>query len=221
MRRRIDITPGQRFARLVALERYEGNFWLCHCDCGTNTIVRANRLDRGWTQSCGCLWREKCRPHRSRRVGDLSTKKEHRKEWISYRGMVERCTNKNASSYKNYGGRGISVCPRWYYSFRCFLKDMGPRPSRHHTLDRIDNNGPYSPENCCWKTHKEQRRNTRANRNITWQGQTRCITDWAKHLGISRGTLNNRLNRSWDLEDVFNKPVGHGIRRTLYRQKAS
>lgn len=110
--------------------------------------------------------------------------------------MRQRCTNPNDSSYHNYGGRGVTVCARWDNvddGFQNFLSDMGRRPSRRHSLERIDTNGNYEPGNCCWATAKEQANNTRRNRRFEYKGQQFTISQLAELAGIQRGTMRFRL----------------------------
>ena len=128
----------------------------------------------------------------------------------SWKSMRDRCNNPNDPSYPRYGGRGIFVCAAWNASFEAFVSDVGWRPSMHHTIDRIDNDGAYEPSNCRWATKKEQSRNTRAVRLITHNGQTKTVADWADHLGIPHGTIRNRLNAGWEVKDVLGLP--HGLR---------
>ena len=116
--------------------------------------------------------------------------------------MVQRCTNPRNKDFSYYGGRGISICDRWRNSFSAFLEDIPERPSAKHTLERRDNSGPYSPENCCWATRKEQGRNQRSNVMVTFQGKTLCVSDWANELGISKGTIARRL-RKWTTEKAL------------------
>jgi hypothetical protein len=148
----IDIT-GHRFGRLVAISHISFQGWLCRCDCGNETIVQGPNLRNGNSKSCGCL--------RVELAISRATKHGHAKKtatYSSWQAMIKRCTNPNTWSWKHYGGRGITVCDRWRYSFENFLADMGEKPEGL-TLDRINNELGYSPENCRWATPAEQFRN--------------------------------------------------------------
>jgi hypothetical protein len=123
--------------------------------------------------------------------------------------MIDRCYNGNASYYPKYGGRGIKVCDRWLgdKGFQNFLEDMGRKPSPKHSIDRIDNNAGYSPENCRWATAKEQGRNTRWNVNFTYAGKTQCIEAWAEEFRINSATLSGRIRRGWSFERALTTEV--------------
>lgn len=114
-------------------------------------------------------------------------------EYVAWVSMKTRCHNPRSLNYRGYGSRGIKVCVRWLHSFANFLADMGPRPSKLHSLDRIDNDGNYNPGNCRWATHVEQQQNTRNNRRLTYNGETLCLSEWARRLGIGRTSLRCRL----------------------------
>lgn len=127
-------------------------------------------------------------------------------EYRAWQAMLNRCYNKNAAGYENYGGRGIRVCERWRGSFECFLADMGRKPSPKHTLDRRENYGDYEPDNCRWATRLEQNRNTRHVHMLEIDGESRCVSEWSDISGTKRLTINSRLRRGWTpLEAVFGK----------------
>ena len=113
----------------------------------------------------------------------------------SWQGMIGRCEYPHHPDYRNYGGRGISVCPRWRKSFKDFMADMGPRPTKRHTIERIDTNGNYEPANCRWATQKEQQNNRRNNRLLTLNGETLTMAQWAERIGITIYALYQRLER--------------------------
>lgn len=112
----------------------------------------------------------------------------------SWQDMKSRCCDPNRREYKHYGGRGIEVCGQWRNDFIKFLHDMGEKP-QDLTLERVDNNGNYEPLNCKWATRKEQGRNQRTNRMISYFGETKCLAEWSEHLGIDKATLHCRLKR--------------------------
>ena len=124
--------------------------------------------------------------------------------------MVQRCTNPRSPGYKNWGGRGITICTRWRASFAAFLADMGPRPSPKHAIDRKDNNGPYSPENCRWVTRPVQNRNRRVTVMYTWRGRTMTLAEWAQLLGVRYGTLQVRRHRGWSIDRILSEALGEG-----------
>lgn len=180
---------GQRFGRLVVIDRSSqqaGNAtWHCQCDCGTRVIARSDHLASGTTKSCGCLVTDTFITH-----GESNTKLY--RIWCA---MKQRCLNPNSESYERYGGRGITICQEWIDSFESFRQDMGPLPSEYHTLERRDNNGPYSPYNCIWATLTEQQNNTRRNRRLTYAGESLTVAQWARRLGIPASTIRGRLKR--------------------------
>jgi len=173
--------------------------WLCRCSCGTEWSTSGQSLVRGHTQSCGCLHKE--RASDASRVHGKS--RMVRSSYSSWRRMRVRCYNPNTSDYKNYGGRGIRVCPRWD-DFTNFFTDMGERPFRGATIERLDNSKDYEPGNCVWRTRKAQNNNKRNNRLITAQGATRTLAQWAEVCGIKSATINMRLIRSkWTAEQAL------------------
>lgn len=118
--------------------------------------------------------------------------------------MISRCTNENRPDYKYYGGRGITVCDRWRNSFGSFLEDMGERPEGM-SIDRKQNSIGYGPDNCKWSTSKQQMQNVRTNRNITFNGETLCLMEWARRIGINKQSLSDRIKRGWPLEKALTK----------------
>ena len=189
---------GQRFGRLVAIaatdRRSAGNVvWHCRCDCGSDAFSIVPHLREGRRVSCGCAKAAgtqiiKRKPIHGHYVNDSPT--------ATYRvwsGMWTRCTNQNDPGFKRYGGRGITVCERWG-SFQNFLADMGERPDGL-SIDRIDVNGPYAPENCRWATTKEQMRNRRNNTIISVDGKREVLADIADRTGFHRSTITSRIRK--------------------------
>ena len=129
-------------------------------------------------------------------------------EYRAWIHMKDRCFNPNSKDYPNWGGRGITVCDRWL-NFENFLADMGSRPTTKHSLDRIDNDGDYSPKNCKWSTKAEQQNNRRYNRLITIDDVTLTIAQWTKEMGFNEHCISRRLNDGWSEFDAVMTPVRH------------
>lgn len=194
----IDLT-GQKFSRLT-VEKYVGknkrgrSLWLCRCDCNKEVTVNSSDLKTGNTKSCGCFKKEiASQIGKSNKIHGYTHTPTHN-TWLA---MNRRCNDINDCHYKDYGGRGITVCDRWNPkrggSFNNFLEDMGERPLGK-TLDRIDNDESYCKENCKWSTPKEQSRNMRTNRIETFNGKTQCWIAIAEDYKISPQALNYRIN---------------------------
>lgn len=196
---------GQRFGRLIVIKetnkRSGGNVvWECLCDCGKNTFVITSSLTNKRTKSCGCFWKLKFFK------ANITHGKSSSPEYVIWENVIQRTTNKNHTSYEHYGGRGIKICERWL-KFENFYEDMGERP-KNKTLDRINNDGGYCPENCRWATRKEQQRNRRNNRLITFRGETKCVSEWSEELKIKPDTLLSRINHySWSIERALTTKV--------------
>lgn len=197
---------GQRFFRLTAVEKcLLSGKWICDCECGNTIKTTSGNLRSGHTKSCGCLKREKATSHGHSQAP----------EYWAWASMIQRCINPNNDAYRDYGGRGISVCSRWKDSFSAFLSDMGRRPSRLHSIDRIDNNKGYSPDNCRWATLREQSRNRRNTHWIEIDGERRVVSDWAAQKGLHYTTILHRLERGLSERDaVMTPPVFSGRRAT-------
>jgi len=194
----IDIT-NRRFNRLVVIAPAGGKpglrKWLCQCDCGNTKVVFGGNLRAGYTQSCGCLHKERTstatRTHGAAGIGASA----HTAEYNCWRSMKSRC----AGNDLRYGGRGITVCAEWLNSYPAFLTNMGPKPTPKHTIERIDNSGPYAPWNCRWATMSEQAINKRNNRWITYRGQRRIMSHVAAEHGFDVGHFRKTLMRcDWD-----------------------
>ena len=168
----IDMT-GCRFGRLTVISR-SGNInngaaaWVCKCDCGTVCVVKGNYLRSGHTESCGCLQRERAYATciKSGRQKTVTHDMIKTPEYRAWRHIKERCGNKNNKRYRDYGGRGISICKEWKESFEVFFKYVGPRPAPHLSIDRINNDGNYEQGNVRWATRSQQQRNKR--KRVKW-----------------------------------------------------
>lgn len=135
------------------------------------------------------------------------TSGKYSSEYSIWMNMRARCNNPANTSYANYGARGIKVCERWESDFLNFLEDMGRRPSRKHSIDRIDNNGHYEPSNCRWATFSEQARNRRTSRFIEFRGRSLTLAEWAQEIGIDMRTLHLRLKNGWSIERALTQPL--------------
>ena len=200
-----DLT-GKKFGLLTVIGFYEKRnkhqFWKCICDCGNEKIIQQSHLKSGHTRSCGCLHKKS--------IIDTSKKhgKCHTKLYFVWHTMKQRCYNLNNNQYKNYGKRGIGICSEWLEDFISFYNwAINNGYKEGLSLDRIDNNGNYEPNNCRWATVKEQSRNRRNNRCFEYNGKTQCLEDWAKEYNLSRGTLNYRLLSNWSIEKALTTPL--------------
>ena len=190
-----EFTIGKKIGRLTiqkaVISLNDGRKYLkCLCDCGRKLMVLEKNVSRGATKSCGCL-RSEITSARNRSHG-LSNSEEYQ-IWC---GIIKRCENRKSLGFKNYGGRGISICKRWRSDFNFFIKDMGKRPSKNHSIDRVDVNGNYSPENCRWASKSIQMRNTRRARFIDLNGEPTPLAEAAEKMNISKSTLYSRIKRN-------------------------
>lgn len=200
-KRRKDLT-GKRFGRLVAISyttRKTKNgtevLWRCRCDCGNEVTVTLGKLVSGHTKSCGCYRSDVC--HSKKVI-------KNDRIYSIWTNMKQRCKNKNIINYKNYGARGISVCKEWDESFDLFYEwsmDNGYRDDL--TLDRIDNDGDYCPENCRWVTYLVQQNNKRSNHYIKYKGEEKSLADWCRELDIPYQRTVDRIHRGWEAEKAF------------------
>lgn len=196
---------GRVFGRLTVLEEEspspsnDGNhYYRCACACGNEKTVRWKNMLKGRTKSCGCLYNEHQAEMKSLKEANLKIRAEKKSEKVAlprrgghplnstYTKMIARCENKKHDSYRYYGARGVGVCARWRNDFWAFVEDMGPRPEGA-TLDRIDGNGNYGPDNCRWASKEIQYsnvRNTRPCYVVTLRGDTRLLVDWARKYKV-------------------------------------
>lgn len=203
----VDLTD-RVFGKLTALKRIGstgsrgGALWLCRCDCGREKDVPAINLTRTLrpVRSCGA----KAHVVETRHRTHGRTKSP---EYGIWRQMVARCTKPDSQGYPKYGARGITVCDRWENSFENFLADMGDRPSADLTLERKDNNGPYSPTNCVWATRSTQQRNKRDTVRMTLNGVTKSVAEWAEQLGVKKHSLVTRKRYGWSDERILTTPI--------------
>lgn len=178
-------------------------FWQCVCKCGARRNISGHDLRRGNTKSCGCYKLERISTHRL----------THNRIYRILQNMKQRCYNKKHKDYPDYGARGITICLAWRTSVVAFYRDMGDPPSPQHTIDRKDNDGPYSPENCRWATKKEQIANRRPikprkdSRWITFQGDTYTLSHWARKTGLGLHCLWARLKLGWSVERALTTPA--------------
>ena len=178
--------------------------WYCVCECGEIKKIFHFNLTRPHTQSCGCIQKENAANaqliHGNNRRGNKSS------EYHVWTSMKTRCYNENSKFYSDYGGRGIIVCDRWLHSFENFLFDMDARPSKNHTIERIENNGIYEQKNCKWATVKEQARNKRNNTRVEYGGRNRLLLEICEELGLKYKTVQQRIKRGWDINLAINTP---------------
>lgn len=194
-------TPA-KFGRLIIVERNVSFYraasgayiprHLCQCECGNTKPIRNDYLISGHTQSCGC------------RRGQFRHGAYKTKLYKVWQAMKDRCHNSENNHFAEYGGRGIAVCERWQ-SFEAFASDMG-QPPKGLTLERNDNNGPYSPNNCRWATRTEQQRNRRNNVWLELDGKRAIAQDWADSLGLKHHSLMKRIRSGWTLRDALTTP---------------
>jgi hypothetical protein len=220
----IDIT-GQKFTRLTVLRISHRSkdrvvYWLCKCDCGNELAVHGYSLRKGRSRSCGC--------YHAGAVSMSNTTHGHTRgystsrEYSSWGGMIDRCTNPNNPQYKNYGERGITVHPEWVDSFGAFLAHVGtiPKDGKKYSLDRIDNDQGYIPGNVRWTDQTTQANNRRNNVMITAFGKTMTLPQWSRETGIAIKTLRNRLLSHWTHERTVSEPTAHkGLRRTRKKEE--
>ena len=199
-----DLT-GRKFGRLTVLKTYRENnltYCDCKCICGNISKIRASNLKSNHTKSCGCL-------HQEMRVkSNITHGKSNTRLWRIYHGIKARCINKNSTKYYYYGARGIKVCDEWINNFENFYNwaiNNGYKDDL--TIDRIDVNGNYEPNNCRWIDLKQQTRNKRTTHYLTYKNKTHCITEWEEILKFPKNLIHQRITKyHWDIEKALNTP---------------
>ena len=201
----IDIS-NQRFGRLVAIEKssniHKKTAWKCLCDCGNIVYVSTSNLTCGKIRSCGCIRREAIIKQ------NTTHNQRHTPLYEVWKSIRQRCYNSKCSAYKNYGARGITVCEEWKQSFQAFYNwaiENGYETGL--CIERIDNDGNYCPENCKWATRKEQMRNTRRNRFIEYNGETKTLSEWCEILSLPYATINGRIHKGYSPQKAFETPI--------------
>lgn len=203
--------PGQKFNRLTVVEKSHTNahkevVWECLCDCGKTTFVTAHNLVSGHTRSCGCLAIERAKE------ANTTHGETGNKLYRAYSNMMTRCYNPKYKFYRAYGGRGISVCEEWrgehgYENFSAWAKQNGY--DRSLTLDRINVDGEYSPQNCRWATMKQQQNNRTNNATYEYNGEVKTMAEWAETLGVSYGRLQAMLwKKKLPMSEAVSRIVG-------------
>lgn len=196
---------GRTFGRLTALSYAGKSRWLCACSCGGETLVRADHLKSGNVVSCGCYSREVA----SKTARELGLKnKTHGGNdtplYSVWHNMIQRCECSTDHAYPRYGARGICVCELWrrsFETFRSWAAETGYRKGL--SIDRINNDEGYSPENCRWATKKEQGRN----RSTCVYVQGKCVSEWADDAVVALSTVRSRLKKGWTIEDAVSVPA--------------
>lgn len=188
---------------VIEISGQHGASWLCRCECGKIKRHERNTIIRGVTKSCGCLKKTRSA---SSRLAVTKHGMEGTSEYRTWVDMRRRCHQPQRPDYKNYGDRGIYVCEEWRASFEAFFRDMGPRPEGH-TIDRLQNDGPYSKQNCVWAPRKLQERNKRSNRFVQIDGRRMTVAEAAETYGLKLATAFNRLHMGWSVDDTFKRPL--------------
>ncbi len=207
----IDLT-GQRFGRLTAVEyagqgKTNGYLWKCKCDCGNETIVYGYALKSGNTKSCGCLWKEVTR------AKSTTHGMKHTKLYNVWCGIKKRCYYEKNANYKDYGARGICVCDEWQ-KFEPFMEwALANGYKEELTIDRIDTNGNYCPENCRWVDRYTQANNKTNNKYLTFNGETHTFAEWSRITSIPYETLRWRTIRGWSSQRALTEPI-HRTRKS-------
>ncbi len=200
MNKKFDLV-GNKFDRLTVISFHhtgvnksgrgqKQRWWLCRCECGKEVLHPTGRLRARSVKSCGCYRSDFAR------IKFTTHGKSKTREYVTWHSMIQRCYYCKRDSYNDYGGRDITVCKRWLTSFDNFYADMCKKPTPKHTIERIDPNGNYTPENTIWLEAHLQQENTRRSVSITWQGETHGFKFWADKFGVDVRTIRKRYYKS-------------------------
>ena len=213
MKRRPPLVIGSVYGRLTVLgpaddyvqpSGHKKRRVKCQCSCGKETVAHEGHVATGHTRSCGCLDVDtviaRSLTHGSARRGKIT------RTYLTWCDMKKRCLNPEATGYPNYGGRGIIICDRWLNSFENFLEDMGEKPPGS-MIERKNNDGPYTEDNCRWATRREQNNNRRNNRWFEHDGKRMTIAQWEQFMGWKRGGILNRLRQGWSFTKAICTPI--------------
>lgn len=197
---------GKRFGNLTVIEYSHKigytRYFLCRCDCGNTCLVAKNNLTTGKQISCGCK--------RKTRLADMNRLPDgYLRLGAIYRKMVKRCYDPKSNRFKNYGGKGIKICDEWLNDINAFRKWAVCHGYKEGlTIERIDINGDYCPNNCTWIPKKEQMYNKSNTVRITFNGKTQTLSQWSQELGIPTSTLHNRIRvHGWTVERALTEPI--------------
>lgn len=199
---------GERFGKLTVIglddKGTRKTYWVCQCDCGNIKSIRSDALVSNITKSCGCLKKEQDKVNLT---ANHSHKQSRTRLYTIWQGMKDRCCNPHNVRYERYGGRGIKVCDEWKNGFQNFYNwAIENGYSENLTIDRIDNDGDYSPRNCRWANLKEQSRNRSTNINITIGNATKTLTEWCEIFKLDYNTIEARYKRNGfiGINELFN-----------------
>ena len=205
------VVQGAVFHRLTVIGRANATRkWTCRCSCGAEKDIHDSNIGTR-TTSCGCAGTE-ARKARATHGGCSGGKTP---EYMAWARIKTRCWNDKSIGWENYGGRGISMCEEWRNSFPAFLAHVGKRPTRLHSVERIDNNRGYEPGNVKWATREEQNRNRRNSKRIAAFGETLSPAEWSSRFGIPPHVIRRRLSSGWGHEDAVWSPRKYCGRRAV------
>lgn len=181
--------------------------WNCLCVCGQRVIVIGDNLRSRCTKSCGCLDRDVMA---TRSLTHGESRGGRTPEYQTWKQIKQRCLNPNNPKFKDYGARGITVCSEWRADYTRFLRDMGRRP-KGCSIERLNNDGDYSPGNCVWAMPQQQSHNKRSTLRLTFNGETNTLTEWAIATGIPAKLLYTRIRHNWPTESILTEPKRQGV----------